>query len=85
MPVWPATNTRLPCRSKGRVERALVGVGEDTRLLDGKLVKIGGHHFGDQLLKRNLVLPSELAARLGRIAKQDVDLGRAEISRINAD
>src|SRR5258708_36721945 len=42
-------------------------------------------HLLDEIRKARLVAPAELLTRLSRIAQQQVDLGRTEISRIDLD
>src|ERR1700742_3463014 len=77
MPVWPATQTRLPARAKA-------SVGIAARLLrDG--LDVLAHHLGAQLADRGLVPPAQLVVRLARIADQHVRLGGAEIARIDLD
>ncbi len=49
----------------------------DAGLLRLQLEVVGDHH-PDQLGELHLGLPAELGARLGRIADQQIDLGRAE-------
>src|SRR6476660_3040132 len=72
-PRWPATQTRL-LRSVKDGFMACSGYSQDrTVVLD---------HFGDQLLEAGAVAPAEFGDRLGRIAEQQVDLGRTAIGGI---
>src|SRR5690349_19288822 len=48
-------------------------------------MQVGLHHLGDELLEADARLPSQLAARARRIAKERVDLGRPEVARIDRD
>src|SRR5258708_7911580 len=77
-PRCPATQTRLPARSKGTGLRIVVA--HPTQ--DGA---IGLDHFRHQLLEADLVLPPELGARLRRIAQKQIDLGRPVVFRIDHD
>src|SRR3954454_413083 len=45
-------------------------------------VEIGTDHQTDQLLEVGFRLPAELALGLGRVADQQVDLGRTQILRV---
>src|ERR1700758_1533879 len=74
MPRWPATNTVLPFSSNG-----VLAIGN---LAPGDL-EIARHHLLDQLGKAALRLPAEFLARLAGVADQEVNLGRAEICRID--
>src|ERR1019366_1452198 len=47
--------------------------------------QVGGHHLGDQGLEPDLMAPAQAVVRLGRIANQQVDLGRAKIAQIDRD
>src|SRR3954465_15771302 len=76
IPRWPATNTVLPFRSSG-----VLAIGS----LPPRNCKIARHHFLDQIGKAGLRLPAERYPRLGRTADQFVDLGRAEILRVDPD
>src|SRR5579885_3216499 len=49
------------------------------------LLPVGVHHQLDELMERDLVLPSELDPRLGRVADEQVHLGGAEVVRIDRD
>ena len=48
------------------------------------LVEIGGDHFGAHFLDGDLRYPAEFFLRLGRVAEQGLDLGRAEVAGIDA-
>lgn len=48
-------------------------------------LEIVGDHLVAQIAHRGLVRPTETGVRLGRIADQKLDLGRAEIARIDFD
>src|ERR1700736_1786724 len=76
MPRCPATKTVLPFSSNG-----VFAIGN---LPPGNR-QIARHHFLNQLGKARLRLPAELLTRLGGVADQLIDLGRAEIRRIDAD
>src|SRR5882757_4439680 len=76
MPRWPATNTVLPFSSNGVV--AIGGLPSGAR-------QIARDHFLDQLGERRLRLPAELVARLAGIADQQIDFGRPEVDRIDAN
>src|SRR5690349_21108217 len=75
IPPSPATKTVLPFSSNGVPAMGGLPFGG---------FEIVRHHFFHQLRKRGLRLPAELRPRLAGIADQDVDLGRAEIHRIDA-
>src|SRR5260221_2957226 len=75
MPRWPATNTVLPLSSNG-----VLAIGD--RPLGN--VQIARDHFLDELGERRLWLPAELFPCLAGIADQKIDLGRPEVSRIDA-
>ena len=47
--------------------------------------EVARDHFGHQFVEADPVLPAEDGARLGGVAYQIVDLGRAEIARIDPD
>jgi hypothetical protein len=49
------------------------------------LPRSASHHLGAQLLPVVCVNPAELLLRLGRVADQKIDLGRAEVARIDFD
>src|SRR4051794_22859342 len=76
IPRWPATKTDLPFRSNG-----IFAIGN----LPPGGRKIARHHFLDELREARLRLPAELLARLAGIADQEVDFGRTEIRRIDAN
>src|SRR5246127_1318555 len=75
MPRWPATKTVLPFSSNG-----VLAIG---KLAPGDF-EIDSHHLPDQLGEAALRLPAEFLTRLAGVADQEVDLGRAEICRIDA-
>ncbi len=56
-----------------------------TALLLGDRREVVADHLGAEILPLGLVDPAELLPRLGRIADQQVDLGRPEIARIDLD
>src|SRR6478752_1853815 len=72
-PRWPATQTRL-LRS---VKDGFMACSGDSQ--DGAVVL---DHFGDELLEAGAMAPAELGDRLGRVAQQQVDLGRPAVGRI---
>src|SRR6185312_11687156 len=74
MPRWPATKTVLPFSSKG-----VLAIGD----FAFRIFKIACDHLLHELGEARLRLPAELLPRLARIADQHIDLGRAEISRID--
>src|ERR1700730_1882042 len=76
MPRCPATKTVLPFSSNGVF--AIGGLPPGNR-------EIARHHFLDQLGKTRLRRPTKLGAGLGGVADQLIDLGRAEILRIDAN
>src|SRR5580704_8157987 len=76
MPRWPATKTVLPFSSNG-----VFAIGH----LTPRDRKIARHHFTDHLRKTRLRFPAEFLARLAGVADQEIDFGRAEIGRIDAD
>src|ERR1700689_4255683 len=76
IPLWPATKTRLPLSSNG-----VLAIGH---LTPGDC-KIAGHHLLDEVGEARLRLPAELLVRLAGVADQEIDLGRPEISRIDAN
>src|SRR6202163_4962555 len=47
--------------------------------------EIGADHLLDQLLARHLGPPAELPQRLGRVTDEQIDFGRAIISRVDDD
>src|SRR4051794_16494649 len=47
--------------------------------------EVGVDHVVDERLERGAVHPAELLPRLGRIADEELDLGRAEIAGIDHD
>src|SRR5262249_13897256 len=79
MPRWPATKIRLPASWKGSA------TAEGALMLLSHAHQIGSHHLPDKVLEAGLVAPAELGPGLGRVAMQIVDLGRAEIARIDRD
>src|ERR1700733_2101476 len=76
IPRCPATKTALPFSSNG-----VLAIGG---LPPGDL-EIACHHLLDQLGKRRFRRPAELLARLAGVADQLIDLGGAEINRIDAN
>src|SRR5438552_6200126 len=74
MPRWPATKTVLPFNSN-----AVLAIGDFA--LRGH--QIACDHSLHELGEGRLRLPAELLPRLARIADQHIDLGRAEISRVD--
>src|ERR1043166_5944551 len=74
MPRWPATKTVLPFSSNG-----VLAIGD----LAFRGLQIACDHFLHELPEARLRLPAELLPRLARIADQQIDLGRAKISRID--
>lgn len=48
-------------------------------------LEIGVDHDADELIERGLVGPADGLARLRRVAQQKVDLGGAEVGRIDLD
>src|SRR5262245_15382670 len=48
-------------------------------------LQVRAHHLDDELLEADARLPAELAARLGGVAEERVDLGRAKVARIDRD
>src|SRR4051794_16859094 len=86
MPVWPATNTRFPTRSRGAERRSgWMSIGDvvDTGALGGDKAQISGDHFGHEFLKRGLVAPTELFPCLRGVAEQEIDFGGTKIARIH--
>src|SRR5262245_45261395 len=83
MPRWPATQMRLPARSNRRASVAVVAA--INVFLPLHLGEIGIHHLRHQLLEAGLVLPAELGVRLGGIAQQEINFGRAEIALVDLD
>src|SRR4051812_35318150 len=71
MPRWPATKTVLPFSSNG-----VLAIG-DLPLCDRQIAR---DHLLDELGERRLRLPAEFLVRLGGIADQQLDFGRAEIN-----
>ena len=97
MPRWPATQTRLPVRSNSGVAGSLadvigrrtVAIVQSWRFLRSisRRTSTRSRRPSPAPVRRNVVLccqPS-FASRLGRIAEQQVDLGRPEIARIDLD
>src|SRR6202158_2227311 len=76
IPRCPATKTLLPFSSN-----EVLAIG-NLPLCDRK---IACDHFLDQLREARLRLPAELLARLAGVADQEIDFGRAEICRIDAN
>ena len=46
---------------------------------------VSSDHFFDEIMESRFVRPTEFFMRLGWVANQQIDLGRAEIPRINLD
>src|SRR5690606_17177490 len=80
-PLWPATNTRRPVSGN----RILLPVAVMALALFLHRFAVGVHHFAHQLAEAGLVLPPQPGARLGRVAEQEIDLGRTEIARVDLD
>src|SRR5437763_16563284 len=76
IPRWPATKTDLPFRSNGIFAISNLPPGDR---------KIASHHFLDKLREASLRLPAKLLARLAGVADQEIDFGRTEIRRIDAN
>src|SRR5580693_3634825 len=76
IPPCPATKTVLPFSSNGVFAIGGLPPGD---------IEIARHHFLDQLGKRRFRLPAELLARLAGVADQFVNLGGAEIYRIDTN
>src|ERR1700688_4298759 len=87
MPAWPATNTRLPLRSKMTgaplivVSFAEIAMGTAA----ANVAQIRFDHLAHQIVESDGVAPAELLARLAGIADQRVGLGRPEVARIDLD
>src|SRR3954469_15704591 len=47
--------------------------------------KIGSNHLVDKLVEARSGCPTKLTMRLGRIAQESFNLGRAEVARIDGD
>src|SRR6266542_3522059 len=76
-PLPPVTTTRLPVQKLTNHSRRVC--------LPGRRVQIRiGHQVG-QLFESDLRRPSEPPPRLGRIALEVIDFGRAQVSRIDLD
>src|SRR6202012_4100994 len=76
MPRGPATQTRLPDSEK----MGLLGIAP---LVPIDVYEILPNHFGAQVLPVRLVPPTGLGVSLGRVADQQLDLGRPEIAGID--
>src|SRR5260370_39889600 len=76
IPRCPATKTLLPFSSN-----EVLAIGN----LPLRDRKIACHHFLDELREARLRLPAEFLARLAGVADQEIDFGRAEICRIDAN
>src|SRR3954470_22032473 len=76
IPRSPATKTDLPFSSNGIFAIGNLSPGDR---------KIARHHFLDELLEARLRLPAKLLARLAGVADQEIDFGRTEIRRIDAN
>src|SRR5436189_2743683 len=76
IPRWPATKTDLPFRSNGIFAIGNLPPGD---------CEIAGHHFLDELREACFRLPAKLLARLAGVSDREVDFGRTEIRRIDAN
>src|SRR5215208_6816983 len=76
IPRWPATKTDLPFSSNG-----IFPIGN----LPPRDRKIACHHLLDELREARLRLPAKLLACLARVTDQELDFGRTEIRRIDAN
>ena len=47
--------------------------------------EIGHHHVAHQIIQPGCRLPTQLLLRLGRVANQEINFCRTEITRINTD
>src|SRR5215470_5034276 len=91
MPRWPATKTRLPARSNGSAFAAGSRVMSQSALImpidafafQSHLLAVAVDHLVDEIRKARLVAPAKLLVRLAGVAEQHLDLGRAEIARID--
>ena len=81
MPRWPATQTRLPSERVDRLTRD--GPVVAPLLLRRRPARSAATISATSSAKLVLWRPAELVARLGGIAQQLVDLGRAEVARID--
>src|SRR3954464_15823569 len=83
IPLWPATQMRLPARSYAELRiQETPGI---SRIL-GELPhepEILGQHLLDQGIETDLVSPAKLGCGLTRVPDQEIDFGRPEISRID--
>src|SRR5260221_6443127 len=48
-------------------------------------LEVARHHFRDHVLEARRMRPAELLLGLARVAEEEVDLGRSEITRVDAD
>src|SRR5215469_13207393 len=79
MPRCPATKTRRPASGN----RSAAGAA--ALMLLSHHLQIVDDHLGHELAEAHLVLPAELAPRLGRISMKIVHFRGAEIARIDGD
>src|ERR1043166_526644 len=80
----PATKTRADLSMAGALPRALVA-GVRQGLLARRQVHVVIDHHAHELLERGARLPAQRLLHLGRVALEEIDLGRAEIARIDLD
>src|SRR3954447_5728985 len=85
-PAPPVTVTALPCQNSRAgsaitFARAYAATGH----LVLEQLDVVLDHDPHQVLERRLRLPSELGLRLARIAVEGVDLGRAQVARVELD
>ena len=79
MPRWPATQTRLALQLK----RSAIAIAPTSRFA---ACQIARHHFASRARRSSSSASSRASARaLAGIADQEIDLGRAEIARIDLD
>src|SRR3954451_6251021 len=83
-PAPPVTTTGLPSQNPGEgSDTALTDAHGTARELVLERLQIGVTHDLHQLRERHRRLPAEPFTRLGVVAAQCVDLGRAEVARID--
>src|SRR4029453_6877008 len=73
---------RPACR---RARSSFGGLAAERVVLALHRVEVARHHLLDQLRERRGVPPAELVARLRRVAEQELDLGRAEVTPVDLD
>src|ERR1700754_2338326 len=87
MPRCPATNTRL--RLEIITSLLLAFVDREAVLMHERVLarfgQVADHHLAHELFEGRARLPAELFLRLGRVAEQRLDFGRAVIARIDFD